>query len=408
MPTFTYTARDASGKMQQGSRSSNSARELAGELRSRGWLVSKIELEAADPAGTSLGESLNPSNWLGVRSVDIELALQQIAVMLRSGLTLLQSLSTTAEHAERGRLQKVLRQISQRIQEGASLAEAMAAHPCFDNLTIQLVKVGEQTGSLDVVMTHAVQAMQRRRMLKQQLVTALTYPSIVFFAAIGVTSFMVFFLIPKLETFVKNVMGKRLPAMTQVLIDFSMWMKLHGLTTGAVLLVLSVAAVAWYRTSTGRLWCDRMVLRLPMIGKILRVAGTALFARALGILIHSGVTVLDALRTMEELGKNRHLNQIIGRARARVFAGGALAASLEEPNGYMPMLPRMVAVAESAGTLDEVLDEVARFYENQLEVLIKQLSAMVEPAIIFFVGGIVGYVYIAFFLALYGGMGGRR
>lgn len=408
MPTFQFTARDTSGRLQMGSRPAASARELAGELRSRGWLVSSIELESDTNAAPGESDWTNPQMWLAIRSVDVELALQQISVMLRSGLTLLQSLAATAENSDRLRLKVVLNRINQRIQEGASFAEAMGEHRCFDNLTIQLVRVGEQTGHLDAVLTRASEAMQRRRMLKQQLVTALTYPSIVFLAAIGVTSFMVFFLIPKLETFVRNVLGKKLPAMTQVLIDLSSWLKHYGLTAGGVLTGLGIAAVFWYRTEKGRLWCDRQALRIPLIGKILRVAGTALFARALGILIHSGVTVLDALRTMEELGTNRHLNSIIRRARSRVFSGGALAASLEDPNGYMPMLPRMVAVAEAAGTLDEVLDEVAKFYENQLEVLIRQLSALVEPAIIFFVGGVVGYVYIAFFLALYGGMGGRR
>lgn len=408
MPTFQFTARDAAGRQQNGSRAAASARELAGELRARGWLVSSIELASAGDASDGTADWFNPQAWLGIRSVDVELALQQISVMLRSGLTLLQSLAATAENSDRLRLKTTLNRINQRIQEGASLAEAMAEHRCFDNLTIQLVRVGEQTGHLDAVLTRAAEAMQRRRMLKQQLVTALTYPSIVFLAAIGVTSFMVFFLIPKLETFVRNVLGKKLPAMTQVLIDLSDWLKHYGLTAAGVLTGLSIAAVFWYRTESGRLWCDRQALRVPLIGRILRVAGTALFARALGILIQSGVTVLDALRTMEELGTNRHLNGIIRRARSRVFSGGALAASLEDPNGYMPMLPRMVAVAEAAGTLDEVLDEVAKFYENQLEVLIRQLSALVEPAIIFFVGGVVGYVYIAFFLALYGGMGGRR
>lgn len=408
MPAFAFTARDSGGQTQKGVRSAASARELASELRARGWLVFGVELAEEDSGSGGQVSDWNPRAWLSVRSVDVELALQQISVMLRSGLTLLQALSTTAEHSERPRLQKILSQVCQRIQEGASFADAMSAHPCFDNLTIQLIKVGEQTGNLDVVVVKAAEAMQRRRMLMQQLVTALTYPSIVLFAALGVTSFMVFFLIPKLETFVKNVMGKKLPAMTQVLIDFSGWIKIHGLTSALVLAAVSIAGVIWYRTDTGRLWCDRAVLRLPLIGKIIRVAGTALFARALGILINSGVTVLDALRTMEELGRNRHLNQIIGRARSRVFSGGALAASLEEPNGYMAMLPKMVAVGESAGTLDDVLDEVAKFYENQLEVLIRQLSALVEPAIIFFVGGVVGYVYIAFFLALYGGMGGKR
>jgi type IV pilus assembly protein PilC len=153
---------------------------------------------------------------------------------------------------------------------------------------------------------------------------------------------------------------------------------------------------------------DRFMLRVPLIGRVLRVAGTALFARALAILLRSGVTVLDALRTMEALGSNKHLAGIVSKTRQRVFAGGSLAESLTEPGGFMPMLGRMIAVGDSSGRLDDVLEEVARFFENQLAVLIRQLSAVVEPAIIVFVGGVVGFVYITFFLTIYAAAGSQK
>lgn len=408
MPSFTFTARDSAGRTQKGTRNAASAGELAAQLRSRGWLVMEVQLAVVEADRDGLPDLLNPRAWLGVRSIDVELGLQQIAVMLRSGLPLLQALDTSAEHAERLKFRRILRDVSQRVRAGSSMADAMARHECFGNLAVQLTRVGEQTGNLDQVLEKATEAMERRRLLIQQLVTALTYPTITFLAAIGVTIFMVVFLIPKLEVFLASISGKKLPAMTQVLVDVSKWTKVNGLSTLVVMGVLGVLAIVVHRTPAGRLWFDRNALNIPLIGKVMRVAGTALFARAFGIMNRSGVTVLDGLRTIENLGGNYHLNSIVGRARTRVFSGGGLAESLDEPNGFMPMLPRMMAVGESAGTLDDVLDEVAKFYENQLQVLIRRLSALVEPAIIIFVGGVVGYVYIAFFLALYGGLGGKK
>jgi len=293
------------------------------------------------------------------------------------------------------------------VQDGSSLAEALGQHCCFNNLTVQLVRVGEQTGNLETVLVRASEAMERRRTLIQQVINALTYPGIVLVAAIGVTGFMLVGVIPKLKLFV-SALGRKLPPSTQLLMDLSSWLQLHGLTLFVAFLSLPLFIYLLNSIPAARLWIDAVILRTPLFGKVIRVAGTALFARALALLLRSGVTVLDALRTMEQLGSNRFLNAIINNARERIFAGGALAPTLETSHGYMPMLSRMVAVGESSGTLDSVLDEIAKFYEQQLAVLIRQLSALVEPAIILFVGIIVGYVYISFFLALYSGAGPAR
>lgn len=406
MPTYTFTARDQIGRAQRGTRAAGSASELATRLRQKGWLVLAIQ-PSAIVAPRSFGEALRPAAWLGIRSVDVELSLQQLAVMLRSGLTLLNSLSHVADTAERLRLKQAYLRVIQRVQDGSSFADALAEHSCFNNLTIQLARVGEQTGNLEVVLVRAAEAMERRRTLIQQVVAALTYPGIVLVAALGVTTFMLVGVIPKLKLFV-SALGRQLPPSTQILIDISTWLQLHGVALFTMLFLLPLGGYLLHSVPAARYQIDGWILRLPLFGKVIQVAATALFARALALLLGSGVTVLDALRTMEQLGRNRFLNHIVAKARQRVFAGGALAPTLDTPHGFMPMLSRMVAVGESAGTLDAVLDEIARFYEQQLQVLIRRLSALVEPAIILFVGGIVGYVYIAFFLALYSGAGPAR
>lgn len=379
---------------------------VAGDLRNRGWVVVEVRSEEAREASSGIRlVSLNPANWLPVRSSDVEVSARQIAVMLRSGLTLLNALQTVSEQAPRPAMGRIWQDVARRIQEGAGLADAMAEHPQFSQIVVQLVRVGEQTGHLEAVLTRAADTLEGRRLLRSQLLTALTYPTIVFVAAIGVTIFMMVSVIPKLQTFLA-ALGRRLPPMTQLLIDVTDFVNAHLVHAGIGLTVLIATVITLRSWPPGRLQMDRYLLRVPVIGKLLRLTGTVLLARGLSTLIRSGVTLLEGLRTVERLLSNRYLALRVAEARDAVMQGGALAETLETKGSFMPMLAGMVAVGESAGTLDEVLEEVARFYEDQLQRAIRQLAALVEPAIIVVVGGIVGFVYISFFMALFAAAGG--
>jgi type IV pilus assembly protein PilC len=230
------------------------------------------------------------------------------------------------------------------------------------------------------------------------------YPAIVFLLAIGLAVFMVVGVLPKLQVFLR-AMGKKLPPMTQRLLDLSDWIQLNGLTTVIIAISLLIALVMIFLWPTGRAVIDALALRIPLLGKAFRTAGTALFATCFSALLSSGVTLIEALRVTERLMGNRRLASIVTTAREQVMQGEPLARHLGRPHGFMPMLPRMVAVGESSGTLDNVLDEVARFHEAQLERLIKRLTALIEPAVIVTVGSVVGYVYISFFMALFAATG---
>lgn len=397
MPVFTYTIRDQMGRPQTGAQEAASAAALAEALRKQGVLV--LTVEVAEESGGA-DASFDPRLLLRVRSVDVELALRQIAVMLRSGLTLLTALRTAADNSDRPRLRQILLSISKRIEDGSSFADAMAEHKVFNTLVIQLVRVGEATGYLESVLTRSAETLERRRALRSQVLSVVGYPSVTLVGAIGVAVFMVLKVVPQLADFLK-AMGRELPPSTQALVDLSNWFKMNASAAGAVVVAALVTGVLVYLMPRGRLACDTLFLRLPVVGKLLRVAGTALFARAFSILIGSGVTVLEALRTVEDVVLNRMLNAVIVAAQQRVFSGGGLSEALARRHGFMPMLPRMVAVGEASGTLDDVLEEVALFYEAQLAWQIKRLTAMMEPTIIVVVGGVVGYVYVSFFLALY-------
>lgn len=408
MPHFTYVARDPNGSPRKGSLEGRTSAEIVEQLRRRGWLVVDVRPEGAgDRDLADWLAFLNPIQWLPVRSVDVEWSLHQLAVMLKSGMTLLNSLDTLVKQVRRPAMQQVWRKVSERIQQGSGLADAMKEHRCFIHLIIQLVRVGEQTGTLDQVLSRGAEALERRRELRTRLITAMIYPSIVVVMALGVTTFMLMYVIPQVQIFLR-ALGRKLPAMTQVLVDIADYIQIHGARTGIIILLLIAASVGFYLWPVGRMSIDRMALRFPVIGIIFRVAGTALFARAMSILVRSGVTILESLRTVEQLHRNRYLAFRVGESRERVMQGESLSESLAVRPAYMPMLTSMIHVGESAGSMDDTLEEVARLHERQLQAIIRRFSAMVEPAIILVVGLIVGYVYISFFVALFAAAGGTQ
>lgn len=398
MPVFHYEARTATGQPRNGREEAGSAGELARQLRGRGLLVLRVRSDAEASSGLSLA-SLNPFSWLPPGSLDVELFMHQLAVMLRSGITLLAALRNCAEQARRPSMTRACNNIIQLIQQGSSLSDAMAKHRCFGHLPVQLVRVGEQTGTLDAVLVRAAETLERRRLLRNQLLTALMYPTIVFVAAIGVAGFIVLHVIPKVRVFLQSL-GRPLPPLTQRLVDISDWIQryLSGIAIG--LLVLIVLTYLLYRWHPTRLIMDRWLLRVPIIGFLFRLAITVQFAHVLAVMLRSGVTLVEGLRTLETLFQNRHAAACVAAARASVLSGSGLAPALNVPGLFMPMLSRMAAVGESAGTLDEMLGEVARFHEDQLQGTIRRFSTLIEPVIIVVVGGIVGFVYVAFYVAL--------
>jgi len=402
MPTFTYTARDSSSQLRRGVEEAVSPAALVGVLRSRGWLVTEVK-----PGKPVSKLSLNPLTYLPPRSLDIEMSLQQLAIMIRSGLTLLSALRTVAEQSRRWRMRKVWETVADAIQRGSSLADAMALHKCFSPIVVQLVRVGEQTGTLEPVLARASAALERRRLLWTHMITAMAYPAVVCVAAVGVATYMILGVIPKLQKLLVSL-GRKLPAITQSLLDVSDFVQNYLPAILGVFVGLILIYTMLYLSTRGRLALDRFALRLPLFGYLFRLSATTQFAYALGTLLRSGVTLVESLRTVAGLHGNHYAGSIVLMARDAVVRGGNLADQLLVPSVYMPMLPRMVAVGEAAGTLDDVLDEVARFHESQLQLAIRRLSVLIEPVIIAVVGGIVGFVYIAFFVALFSVAGGAR
>lgn len=399
MAAYQYSARDRLGALREGMATAATAEALAGELRGQGLLVVRIA-PVAPPAREPVF-SFSPFAWLPMSRFDVEIGFQQLAAMLHSGLTLLVALRTVAEQARRARAAALWRDVAERIERGDTLSGALAAEGRrFPDYVVQLIRVGESAGELDVLLARAAEHLEQSRNLRLMVLNALAYPALVVVLALGVSAFMVMGVIPKIERFLAGS-GRTLPPLTQALLDLSNWLRNYLPETALVLLAVAAAGALLHRWPPGRRWLDAASLRIPVVGSVLRTAGTAIFARGMGILLESGVGLIDGLHVAERLVRNRALARRIAAAREAVTRGETLAAGLSGHRDFLPMLPRMVAVGEATGALGRALGDVAVFHEGQLVALVRRLGVVIEPILILAVGGIVGFVYVAFFVALF-------
>ena len=396
MPDFEFTARDALGMARDGAIEAPSRSSAASLLRERGWVVLSLQNAATNTVPTA-SNRLSPG--LPTRSVQVEIGLQQLAMMLRSGMALLDSLRSVAEQAPNPRLAAIWQQVNQDIQRGQGLADALAQHRCFPAFVLRLVEVGERTGNLHTVLNRAADTMKYRRSARESFVSATIYPVLVVLLSLFVTGYMVVYLIPRLETYLTSL-GREMPSMTQALINASGWVRLHYPWLAAGLLLVAIGLGLVYGSREGRLAIDRWLLRIPLIGALMNLGETATFSRGLSMMLNSGITVTDAMSAVEKTLANHHLRQAIRQGREGLIRGSNLVEALGQPQTFTPLLKQMVAVGEKSGDLAGVLDEVARMSDQQFASAVKRLNAVVTPALTLGIGSIVGYVYIAFFMAL--------
>jgi len=367
------------------------------QLMERGLEIT--QLVEADP--NTDANPLSLQNARSPRSVHIELTLRQIAVMLRSGLSLMAAIETITEQPPSGAVKRVYQVVRTDLENGETFADALSKHKCFPSSTISMVAMGEESGNLDRVIDQAAFNMQERRKSKNATLTAMLYPTITFLFAIGIAVYMVVAVIPPMKKAL-SALGRPLPPITQSLLDVADFFTKWGSTIGVVIVILIVTFVLCWISPKGRLVIDRIMLIIPLIGKIQRTGATALFGRSMATLLGSGIAIVEGLRIVKDLHGNTYLIAVLDSARRHIMEGGNLADSLNHPHSYTPMMLKMVSVGESSGNLEETLNNIADFHEEQLQALIKQLGALMEPAIILFVGAIVAYVYIAFFLGMSG------
>ncbi len=400
---WNYAALDGTGTERQGHIEARDLADARAQLRRQGLRLLRLDSAASGGKGMAGGLAMLREQLraqLPVRDADRVQCYRQMRLMLRAGYTVRDALTTAAALAHRSALADALRRCAQRIVDGASLSAAMAAEGTrFPSLTARLIQAGEHSGELDQVFERLADDTERRMEVRRQLLAALLYPTVVTLAAAAVVGFLVLHVVPRFAMFLTG-RGRALPWAARTLMDIADWFARFGaplllalLMTVALLLVLRLLL------PRVRLAADRLMLRLPLFGGTLAAAGMAQSAWALGLLIRSRLTVLESLRACASMTNNRAYEHAFGNAAQAVLAGRSLERALDDHS--LPLLFRqMVAVGEKSGALDEVMEQLGQFYQKDLEARVKLLSGAIEPALTLVIGGVVGFVYFAFFQAM--------
>ena len=396
--TFTYRARDRAGRLVTGELAGDTPALVAGKLRDQGYIPVAVE----GRAGTALQKELRIPGLSGrVKQADVAVFSRQFATMINAGLSLLRSLSILADQTEHKELARILGEVRTDVEGGTALSVAMARHPkAFDRLYVAMIRAGETGGMLDTVLLRMATTMEKQVELRRKVKSAMTYPAVVGALIVLIVGGMILFIVPMFKGMYAEL-GGTLPLPTKVLLAIS-----SALTSlwylVAVLVGLAVyGSRRWIRTEPGRKRWDAIKLRLPVFGLLIHKTMLARFARTLGALVRSGVSILDALDIVSDTAGNAVMAAAIDDTKAAVAQGEPLSKPLEAHAVFPGMVVQMMAVGEETGALDELLEKIADYYDMEVAATVDALTSLIEPLLIVGMGISVGGMVIALYLPMF-------
>lgn len=397
MPAFEYVALDAQGRRHKGVAEADTARGARSRLRQQG--LTPLEVEELRDKGRGNGGRTQSTR--GVGALDLALATRQMATLARAGLPVEEVLGTVAQQTEKRHVRNILVAVRTRVMEGHALASAMAGFPrVFPELYRTTIAAGEQSGHLDLVLERLADYIEGRNEVRQKMGVALLYPIILTLVAVSVTVALLVFVVPEVVQVFEGI-GQDLPALTRALIASSDLLRDHGL---AALAVLAVLGFVFARLLKHEAWLYRfhaLLLRLPLVGRLVRGLETARFARTLSILAGSGVPVLDALGTAGEVIGNRPMRQAVASAAQRVREGSGIGPALERTGCFPPMTVHLIHSGEAGGRLNDMLERAAEMQERELQTRTSMLLGLFEPLLIVVMGAVVLTIVLAILLPIF-------
>ena len=397
MGAYQYTALGPEGREKKGLLEGESARQVRQRLREQGLTPLAVE----EAAGRDRGESGRGGSRRGISATDLAVATRQLATLVASGLPLEEALRTVARQVERPRVQGVLMAVRARVVEGQSLAAGLADFPrVFPDLYRATVAAGEQSGHLDAVLERLADYTERRQQLRQKVSLALFYPALLTLVAVVVVLALLTYVVPEVVQVFANI-GQELPWLTRALIAVSDFLRAYGVVLLLALALAGVAFAALLRRHGFRYRFHALLLRLPVLSRLLRGANTARFARTLHILAASGVPILEALRIAAQVMGNLPMRAAVEEAAGRVREGSGIGRALEPSGQFPPMTLQLIASGEQSGRLDEMLERAADHQERELETLVAALMGLLEPLLIVVMGGVVMVIVLAILLPIF-------
>ena len=399
MGTFAYTGRNRQGVIKKGEVSAKTRDEAIEQLRKQNIIVMNVD-ERADKEGGGWKFELGG----GVTDKDLVIFTRQFATMINAGLPLIQALEILATQSENKQLRKAIGEVRIQVEGGATFADALQKHPkVFDELYVNMVHAGEVGGLLDTILGRLAKHIEKAMKLKAQIKSAMVYPAAILGVAVVVISVLMIWVIPIFAKMFSEMSGGKigLPGPTQIVIDVSNFMQsyiLH-LVIGAVLVGWGIKK--YYGTPKGRLVMDRMFLKLPIVGELIRKTAVAKFTRTLGTLITSGVPILDGLSITAKTSGNKVIEEAIMAARLSISGGKTIAEPLSKGEIFPKMVTHMISVGETTGALDAMLGKIADFYEDEVDQAVASLTSLLEPMMMVFLGTLIGFIVVAMYLPIF-------
>ena len=391
MPQFTYTARSANGELKSATIDAPNRDEVVKQLKQQRLNIVKIDE----------GTAVKKKRGGRIKMRDIVIFTRQFSTMINAGLPLVQALDILATQSENPALKDVTRQVVFDVESGNTVADALRKHPAaFTDLYVNMVAAGEAGGILDTILMRLAVFMEKNDALIRKVKGAMIYPSVIMsVAAIAITVLLVF-VIPTFQTMFASA-GIALPLPTRVVIGMSHILKTYWYVFIGVIVGTFFTIKRFYATPNGKLSIDRMLLKAPVLGDVLRKSAVSRFTRTLGTLISSGVSILDGLEITAKTAGNRVIQDAIMESRSSIAGGETIAAPLKKSQVFPPMVISMIAVGEQTGGLDEMLSKIADFYDEEVDAAVSGLLALMEPVMIVFLGVIVGGMVVAMYLPIF-------
>jgi type IV pilus assembly protein PilC len=418
MATFTYEALNASGKPQKGTIDAGTSEEAIQRIKAQGFFPTSVREQKGGKKGEKgdKGEAApakkkkSGGSFLQgkVKTKQLTLFTRQLSTLQDAGLPLLRSLNILEEQLKPGRLKSVLQAVAEDVEGGSSLSEAMGKHPkAFDRLFVKMVAAGEIGGVLDIILQRLSEFLEKAQRLKRKIIGAMMYPVVVILVAVAIVTFIMVKIIPQFEKIFADF-GVAMPALTQNLINTSAWMagNVPGQSIPGWIFVVFTPFVLFFtnkmarKSQAGRAATDWAVLRIPVMGSMLKKTIIAKFTRTLGTLINAGVPILEAINITRDTCGNWVFERALQKVHDSIREGESFASPLREAKVCDAIVVNMIAVGEETGDMDSMLLKVADNYDDEVDVAVNSLVKLIEPMMVVVLGGTVGTIVVAMFMPL--------
>ena len=395
MPLYEWQGKTGRGEARSGTLKADSEALLRATLRKEGVIVTKVSEKKS-------GDKIVKYNTKKkIKALAVVLFTRQLSTMITSGLPLVQSLEILSNQIEDKNLCGIVKEIKAKIEGGSRFADALRDYPkCFDELYVNLVVAGEEGGMLDTVLNRLAIYMEKIEKLKKKIKSAMIYPISIIVVAIGVVMVLLIFVIPVFEGMFKD-MGAELPLPTQIVINLSKFVQSYIVYMIIALGIGVFLFRRYYKTESGQRTIDRIILKVPVFGVLALKSSVARVTRTLATLLSSGVAILESLVIVARVAKNKIVEDALIVARTKISEGKSMSEPLQESGIFPPMVVQMVQVGESTGALDNMLNKIADFYEEDVDNLVTNLTSLMEPLIMMFLGVILGGLIIAMYLPIF-------